>query len=245
MEEAERVPSPTAYVFVVVRNANKRNNLGTLLRCVCAFGARALVVVGEKTFSTHGAHGSQHHVPVLHFYTFPEAVEALHALGCTVVGICSTQTERTHSTAVSAREFRGNTAFIVGEGPGGALGEEEAAICDEFTHVPFPERCSVVLQSMVGRDTKLSVALHHFTAWAGCRRAMMRREKYEVRVYDSERTRQGTLAESVGLLNAQLEEALRGAYARAHEDGEEVQKKDDDEEQEGLGGSWFTQEGEG
>jgi hypothetical protein len=49
---------------LVVDSRGRKRNLGPLLRASTAFGLKELIIVGNETYSTHGAHGSQHHVAV-------------------------------------------------------------------------------------------------------------------------------------------------------------------------------------
>lgn len=57
----------SARSFLVIEIKPKQN-IGTILRCAVAFGIDALVVIGSHKFGTHGAHGAQKFIPVLHFY---------------------------------------------------------------------------------------------------------------------------------------------------------------------------------
>jgi len=65
--------------LVVAVQCHLKRNLGPLIRCACVFGASLLVVVGSKRFGTHGAHGSDLRLRVVHFYTWEEAYMFLTA----------------------------------------------------------------------------------------------------------------------------------------------------------------------
>lgn len=65
--------------LVVAVQCHLKRNLGPLIRCATVFGASLLVVVGSKRFGTHGAHGSDLRLRVVHFFTWPEAYDFLIA----------------------------------------------------------------------------------------------------------------------------------------------------------------------
>jgi tRNA C32,U32 (ribose-2'-O)-methylase TrmJ len=50
---------PTDRVALTVLQAN---NIGTTIRCAVAFGASRMLLVGQRRYSAHGAHGSDRHI---------------------------------------------------------------------------------------------------------------------------------------------------------------------------------------
>lgn len=50
---------PTDRIALTVLQAN---NIGTTIRCAVAFGASRMLLVGQRRYSAHGAHGSDRHI---------------------------------------------------------------------------------------------------------------------------------------------------------------------------------------
>lgn len=217
--------------YVLVSNPSNRNNLGTVIRCAVAFGAQAVVIVGASRFSTHGAHGAQKHMPVVHFPTFEQAVARMRELGCSVLGIAATNESHEGSVAVDTRPFNGPTAFVVGDLQHGELSSELAALCDGVVHVSLPS--SPEVQRLVHKDSKLSIALHHFTAWSGYKEHEFQEHKYVTQMYASEKERQLYMDARVREIRgaAAAEEAIdavRGEGASADDNaGESGQEGDE------------------
>lgn len=175
--------------YVVVSSCSSRQNLGTVIRCAVAFGAQAVVVIGAARFSTHGAHGAQKHMPVVRFDTIDQALQRMRHLGCEVVGIAATSHSHEGSVAVDRRKFSGPTAFVLGDLPHGELSASLAAMCDAVMHASLAAAAPEV-QMLVHKDAKLSIALHHFTAWAGYPEQEFHEHKYAKHMYASEKERQ-------------------------------------------------------
>ena len=97
----------------------RHKSIGTLLRCACAFGASSVIVVGSPMYSTHGAHGAQTHVEIIHFYYWKDCVEYCRNKGCAVYSISpraiDQQLCRPESLSVDDFMFSGSACFIVGE----------------------------------------------------------------------------------------------------------------------------------
>lgn len=75
--------------IAVAIESSKNQSLGTIIRCVVALGARYLVIVGSKKIGTHGAHGSQKYVHILHFYSWKDAILHMRTIGYQeMVGLC-------------------------------------------------------------------------------------------------------------------------------------------------------------
>ena len=62
-----------ALELVVAVESHHKRNLGPLIRTATVFGVSILLVVGPAKFGTHGAHGSNLRLKIVHFYTWDEA----------------------------------------------------------------------------------------------------------------------------------------------------------------------------
>jgi coenzyme F420-reducing hydrogenase delta subunit len=69
MDITTPIPSdvPVSMTYMVIETKCKQN-IGTVVRCAVAFGIDTLVVIGSHKFGTHGAHGSQKFIRVMHFF---------------------------------------------------------------------------------------------------------------------------------------------------------------------------------
>ena len=205
-------------LFVVVNNPSNKNNLGTIIRCAVAFQCRAVIIVGAPRFSTHGAHGAQKHMPVVHFLSYSDAISRMRELGCRVLGIAATSTSFPNSQPVNTRRFQGSTAFVMGDQQYGESSPELASLCDGIVHVSFPAAPEV--QALVHKDVKLSTTLHHFTAWANYEERVFEEHKYLTRHYGTERERQRVMNEQINL--------IRGTAATSAETNNVVEDSDDE-----------------
>ena len=90
--------------------------VGTLARCATAFGVAEVLLVGERSFNTFGAHGADAHVAFRHFPTLAQVREyVVSERGGRVLGV--EIAPQAHSVALLP--FCGPTAFILGnEGQG-------------------------------------------------------------------------------------------------------------------------------
>ena len=127
------------------------SNLGPLLRTCSAFSVRELLVTGPepRRTGTHGAHGAQRHQRVALLPTIEASRAHARAEGAT--SLCGVvRRPVAGSVPVTARPFRGPTAFVVGSaahGLGAAVRSAAAAAegddarraleaCDLIVHVP-------------------------------------------------------------------------------------------------------------
>lgn len=162
-------------IFLCTPNPAKNNNLGPVLRCTAGFGAE-LVVVGVKKFSTHGAHGSNKHVKVRHFYEWFELRSFLkREMNCWVYGMLLKQKQR--SLAVSSRAFvqNQNIALIIPHRHE-ELSEEQMSLCDDFIHIDPCFSPGLNLELPI----RLGITLHHLTAHANFSERSFQGEKYVV-----------------------------------------------------------------
>ena len=96
-------------LFLAVEVKNHQN-IGTHLRSAVAFGANAIIVIGSTKFGSHGAHGAQKHVPIIHFYTWDECKIFAELTECLFYGISSVASLGTSPEMV---QFRENAIFII------------------------------------------------------------------------------------------------------------------------------------
>jgi tRNA C32,U32 (ribose-2'-O)-methylase TrmJ len=153
--------------LLVCVETHRKTNVGTIMRCAVAFGASLLIVVGSRTYSTHGAHEAKKFIQVIHFYYWHECVAFVKARGCTVYSISPyhlgnpKQKDGTKtSMAIQAIEFNTfSAAFIIGERQG--LTEEQQEISDMIVHVSFPRQ---ELEEYIPYDNKIAVVFQRYTS---------------------------------------------------------------------------------
>jgi hypothetical protein len=61
------------FELVIAVQSHLKRNLGPLIRTSTVFGVSLLVIVGPKRYGTHGAHGSDQRLRIVHFFTWEEA----------------------------------------------------------------------------------------------------------------------------------------------------------------------------
>ena len=161
--------------LLVCVETHRKTNVGTIMRCAVAFGASLLVVVGSRTYSTHGAHEAKKFIQVIHFYYWHECVAFVKERGCIVYSISpyhlspsdtSSNKEELNdgskrsSIAIQAIEFNSfSAAFIIGERQG--LTDEQQEICDTIVHVSFPRQ---ELEEYIPYDNKIATVFQRFTS---------------------------------------------------------------------------------
>jgi hypothetical protein len=136
----------------------RRTNIGTTLRCAVAFGCTAMIVVGDINYGTHGAHGSQTRIKVIHFHSWSAFHHFAKENNCLTYGIVDTDFSRPFSTETTT-EFPNNQQIIFLSGiKFGQLSEEQIEVCDAFIAVSF---CGgIQFAKHVHGDVKLSICLH-------------------------------------------------------------------------------------
>jgi hypothetical protein len=158
----------------------KKSNVGTVLRCAVALGASALIVVGNKTFATHGAHGAQCYLPIIHFYTWQEVKEFSASNMCSIYGLVSplyTEDRAPPKTATSLDiiTFAANAVFMIGD-KYCQLTDSQISVADELIYVDFPG--GPKLGSLLTRDLQLSICLNRFAACHHFEQVRFEEEKF-------------------------------------------------------------------
>ncbi len=160
--------------FILAVETYKNKCIGPLIRCSTAFGATIVAIVGSPKYSTHGAHGAQNHMQVIHFYYWKDLIEYVKERGCQTCSISPKSIEQTTSSrldddssvttisttkshSVDDFQFIQSTCFIVGERE--ELTTEQINICDHILHVEIP---NMNYQHLVHYDTKISLCFQQF-----------------------------------------------------------------------------------
>lgn len=151
-------------MLVACECSKKGTSVGSVLRCASAFGATQLLIVGSPKFGTHGAHGAQNYIPIVHFYYWSECVEYVRERGCSLVAVTpfalrpdTAEAGGPTSLSVDTFSFSKNTCFLIGDKDGCTAGQ--LAIADEILHVESP---NLAYNSFVRYDAKISVCFQRF-----------------------------------------------------------------------------------
>lgn len=168
----------------VAIETSRRTNIGTILRCAVAFGCKAIIIIGDKDYGTHGAHGAQTRIKVLHFYTWMEFNQFSIDNNCYVYGIINSLSDSLNSNSSTLCSEIGKTTifqsnkniiFIVGN-KFGELSFIQKEVCNEFIIVSFSGGDKFSRYVLI--DTKLSICLHHYAASQGMVENSFIGEKY-------------------------------------------------------------------
>jgi len=146
--------------FVVAIETYRRRNIGTILRCCVAFGCKAIFVIGSDKYSTHGAHGAQKYIKVIHFFYWEQFKQYATSLGLEIIGILDSDSVSISSPVEKGEHFNSSVAFIVGGKEG--LNDIQKSVCSKFIHPSFPDSLSVQLLGMLTYEAKISICLHQF-----------------------------------------------------------------------------------
>ncbi len=158
--EEEHEENRKPFVVCVFVPLDRRGNIGPLLRCCCAFGAEEVIVIGVSKFSTHGAHGSNLHIPTRICSSWDEA-KRLFGASSNVLGIVGGPVEGT-SIASSDISFKNErTFFVINHDRCLVPGDEAWCICNGFVHVKQAR------QRPLDSTIVLSIVMHQFVCWAG------------------------------------------------------------------------------
>ena len=165
--------------FVAIETSlDRKTNIGPTLRCAVGLGCTAVIVVGNISYGTHGAHGSQRHIQVIHFYTWDEVREYALSRSCALYGVVS-PLQATESTisAISVDEitFSANAVFMIGNRQS-VLSATQIRVADSLIYVNFPGGSR--LGSLVTADLQLSICLHQFAVSNGYEQVIIEEEKY-------------------------------------------------------------------
>jgi tRNA G18 (ribose-2'-O)-methylase SpoU len=166
-------------MLILAVETHRHKSIGTYLRCASAFGADTIAVVGSPLFSTHGAHGAQNHVQVVHFYYWKDCVEFCREKGCNIFAISPAVVQASSerivgSYSVDSFVFSSLSAcFIVGEKDG--LTREQLDIADCVLHVDVP---NATFADNVVYDSKVAICLHHFAVSTEMQAGTFHNEKH-------------------------------------------------------------------
>jgi hypothetical protein len=153
--------------LVVAVESHHKRNLGPLIRTATVFGISILLVIGPTRYGTHGAHGSNLRLQIVHFYNWNEARTFL-TMRCPnglYYGICesafeSSLTDSTDGIKCSIKledcpftpldiafpviqntsnssSVAGMVTFVVGQHKG-QLSDEALQFLERAVHVEFP-----------------------------------------------------------------------------------------------------------
>lgn len=168
-------------LYVVIETPTRSKNIGPALRCAVAFGATSICIYGHTTFSTHGAHGAQKHIPVIHFYYLNDCVDFLKSRRCKIYGIASKSTTAAASLPVECFEFSkdGGAAFLLASGRDTdcSLSPEQIGFSDAVLHCTVPV---VQLETLLHYNAKLSICLQAFAIHAGFPAVQFSGEKHVI-----------------------------------------------------------------
>lgn len=146
----------------------RNRSIGTILRCASAFGATCIIVVGSPLYSTHGAHGAQNHIDVIHFYYWHECLAYCREKDCAIYSISPAiltsecNSGAIVSTSVDTFQFSfAEACFLVGERDG--LTQEQLSISDFILHVEIPR---IDFSDKVAYDTKVAICLNSYAVGA-------------------------------------------------------------------------------
>lgn len=153
--------------MILAVETHRNKSIGTLLRCASAFGASCVIVVGSAQYSTHGAHGAQNHVEVIHFYYWRECIDYCRNLGYSIYSISPSfivgTPEERGTTSVDSFIFKNtDSCFIVGERD--SLTTEQKLISDVIFHVDIP---CMHFEDKVVYDSKVAICLQQYAATVG------------------------------------------------------------------------------
>ncbi len=148
------------FVVCVSVPLERRGNIGPLLRCCCAFGAEEVVVVGVSKFSTHGAHGSNLHIPTRVCSSWGQA-KSLFGASSNVLGIVGEPVEGTSMVSSDIYFRNERTVFVVMHDRCLKPGDGAWGICDGFVHIEQAK------QRPLDMTIVLSIVIHQFVRWAG------------------------------------------------------------------------------
>lgn len=169
-------------MFFVALETSKRTNIGTILRCAVAFNCEAILIIGDKDYGTHGAHGAQTRVKVIHFYTWTDFNQFSIENNFYVYGIVNSINDSSADPSLCSEigvttifDKDKTVVFVVGN-KFGELSSSQKEICHEFIVVPFFGGNKFSRHIMI--DTKLSICLHYYAAGIGMVENSFVGEKY-------------------------------------------------------------------
>lgn len=154
--------------------------------------------MGSNLFGTHGAHGAQKRIRIIHFFTWEQCTTYLTRCNFKVYGISprkllgnvgkeSDTGILSNSAFVSQAAYSvdfgsQSSAFIVGEKDG--LTEEMLSICHTILHVELPDTS---FEASVPYESKIGICMYHFASTSLPAVSAFENEKFEIdrtRVFD-------------------------------------------------------------
>lgn len=166
-------------------------------------------VIGDRSFATHGSHGSDIYLAYRHFPTLEACCTWLRTeQHARIIGVEITDT----AEPVQRHPFTTATAFMMGnEGTG--LSPKQLALCDSFVYIPQHGRGTASLNVNVAA----AIVLHRFASWAQLPEAPRSGFKYELADRPQRRAPRGMVP-----LTPAEREAERGRRAALAEESEET-----------------------
>lgn len=162
---------PLNVVVAVETASGVRRNLGTIIRCSAAMGVATILVIGNRRVGTHGSHGAQTRVNLVHFYEWKEALEYLRQTADTLLLYGAVRFASATSQSVASFAFpppqadgAATTAVFVVGSKDGTISEAMRQRLDAELHVEIPD------PTFAGRfsfDAMITICLHRFVVFAG------------------------------------------------------------------------------
>jgi hypothetical protein len=158
-------------------STSKKTNIGTTLRCAVGFNCDAILIVGDINYGTHGAHGSQTRIKVIHFNKWSgEFQQFARENNCTIYGIVDVDFPKPFSLLASTEFPPDKQVIFLTGNKSGHLSQEQIDVCDGFVAVSF---CGGLQFSQhVHRDVKLSICLHEYASSRNLEAGMFVGEKF-------------------------------------------------------------------
>lgn len=144
---------------IVAVETYRHKSIGSLIRCASAFGASELIIVGSPKYSTHGAHGAQKYMDIIHFYYWSDCYAYVKQKSCDTVGILSKrkQLESKNATIEDINGFQitnQSVCLIVGERD--ILSDDQIRFCDVFTYVKIENEDN---EELLSYESKVAICL--------------------------------------------------------------------------------------
>ncbi|GAX19919.1 hypothetical protein FisN_1Lh612 [Fistulifera solaris] len=173
-------------MYLLIENPHKGNNLGSIIRCACAFGIQIVVAVGYEQYSAEGSHGASKNVDVIAFPTSQQAAEYITTELCCseIIGLLGSVENgyntlhlgideksnnlraQKHATtedlnlltseSCPVHELKANPNCCLAVHRKFGLPLDLAQHCSQFVHIP-------VLSGILDSPACMSIVLHEFT----------------------------------------------------------------------------------
>jgi len=180
--EREGVTAFQELVVAIECSSSVRRNVGTLIRCSAALGARTLLIIGNRRISTHGSHGAQTRVKLLHFFDWNEALAYLRQQAERVVLYGVSKSQSSSSQEVSGFKFTEAACedsrttivvFVVGNREW-LISEDIRSQLDAELHLSLPQPS---LAHRFPYESVLTICLHCFAMSPGGKAMASAREQ--------------------------------------------------------------------